>query len=129
MLDMLESQVLTRIKYSFPQKLKDKYPNLTFTNSDRNTETNFPTIYIHSISSETGRDLEGDAINFVDSAFQIDSITNTSQSDAKAISDEVLKIMKSMKFKAQSCPEFNNGTDVFRCTARFQRKIGEDDVL
>ena len=59
MLDMLESQVLTRIKYGFPQKFKDKYPNLTFTNSDRNEDDpKFPTVYIHDMpGSETREDM------------------------------------------------------------------------
>ena len=35
MLDMLESQVITRIKTQFSKKLKDRYPNLKFTNSHR----------------------------------------------------------------------------------------------
>ena len=51
MLDMLESQVITRIKTQFSKKLKDRYPNLKFTNSDRaDTVPKFPTVYIHEMT-------------------------------------------------------------------------------
>lgn len=131
MLDMLESQVLTRIKYGFPQKLKDKYPNLTFTNSDRNEDDpKFPTVYVHEMpSSETGEDMEGDEINAVLSAFQIEVTTNTSQSEAKTVLDEVVKIMKKMRYKVIALPEFQNPTSTYRSVARFRRTIAEDDVL
>ena len=131
MLDMLESQVLTRIKYSFPQKLKDKYPNLTFTNSDRNEgNAKFPTVYIHEMpSAESGADMEGDEINAVLSAFQIEVTTNTSQSEAKTVLDEVVKIMKKLRYQVISLPEFQNTTSTYRSVARFRRTIAEDDVL
>ena len=65
MLDMLESQVLTRIKYGVPQKFKDKYPILAFTNSDRNDhDAKGQTEYVHAMqSSQTVYDTYVDEIN------------------------------------------------------------------
>ena len=92
MLDMLESQVITRIKTQFSKKLKDRYPNLKFTNSDRaDTVPKFPTVYIHEMpGAETGTDLQGDTINAVWSSFQIEVTTNTKMDEAKEVMDEVV---------------------------------------
>lgn len=100
MLDMLESQVITRIKTQFSKKLKDRYPNLKFTNSDRaDTVPKFPTVYIHEMTgAETGEDLQGDTINAVWSSFQIEVTTNTKMNDAKEVMNEVVRIMKTMRF-------------------------------
>ena len=124
MLDMLESQVITRIKTQFSKKLKDRYPNLKFTNSDRaDTVPKFPTVYIHEMpGAETGADLQGDTINAVWSSFQIEVTTNTKM-------DEVVRIMKTMRFQVTSMPEFQNTDSVYRRVARFRRIIGADDVL
>ena len=102
MLDMLESQVITRIKTQFSKKLKDRYPNLKFTNSDR-----------------------ADTVP----KFQIEVTTNTKMDEAKEVMDEVVRIMKTMRFQVTSMPEFQNTDSVYRRVARFRRIIGADDVL
>lgn len=131
MLDMLESQVITRIKTQFSKKLKDRYPNLKFTNSDRaDTVPKFPTAYIHEMpGAETGANTEGNTINAVWSSFQIEVTTNTKQSDAKEVMDEVMKIMKKMRFQVISMPEFQNTDSTYRRVARFRRMIADDDIL
>lgn len=131
MLDMLESQVDTRIKTQFSKKLKDRYQNLNFTTSDQSdTAPKFPTVYIHEMPGvETGTDLQGDAINAVWSSFQIEVTTNTKMNEAKEVMDEVVRIMKTMRFQVTSMPEFQNTDSVYRRVARFRRIIGADDVL
>lgn len=131
MLDMLESQVLTRIKYNFPQKLKDKYPNLTFTNSDRNEDDpKFPTVYIHQMGSiEQGEDLTGENLNAALVTYQIEVTTNVNQSEAKEVMNYIIKSMKKMRFSIVVMPEFQNTTSVYRSVARFRRMIGENDIL
>lgn len=131
MLDMLESQVYTRIKAQFSQKLKDRYLNLKFTNSDRaDTVPKFPTVYIHEMTgAETGEDLQGDTINAVWSSFQIEVTTNTKMNDAKEVMNEVVRIMKTMRFQVISTPEFKNTDSVYRRVARFRRMIADDDIL
>lgn len=131
MLDMLESQVITRIKTQFSQKMKDRYPNLKFTNSDRaDTVPKFPTVYIHEMPGmETGEDLQGDTINAVWSSFQIEVTTNTKMNDAKEVMNEVVRIMKTMRFQVIATPEFQNTDSTYRRVARFQRMIADDDIL
>lgn len=131
MLDMLESQVITRIKTQFSQKLKDRYPNLKFTNSDRaDTVPKFPTVYIHEMSgAETGVNTEGNTINAVWTSFQIEVTTNTKMNEAKEVMDEVVRIMKSMSFQVIATPEFQNTNSTYRRVARFRRIIADDDIL
>ena len=122
MLDMLESQVITRIKTQFSKKLKDRYPNLKFTNSDRaDTVPKFP--------AETGEDLQGDTINAVWSSFQIEVTTNTKMNDAKEVMNEVVRIMKTMRFQVIATPEFQNTDSTYRRVARFRRMIADGDIL
>lgn len=131
MLDMLESQVITRIKTQFSQKLKDRYPNLNFTNSNRvDTAPAFPTVYIHEMPGmEEGADTEGNVINAVLCSFQIEVTTNTNQLEAKEVMNEVLRIMKKMRFQVISMPEFRNTNSVYRSVARFRRMISDKDFL
>lgn len=131
MLDMLESQVYTRIKTQFPSKLKEKYKNINFTTENKvDALPRFPTVYIHEMPGmETGADLQGGTINAVWSSFQIEVTTNTKQSDTKEVMDEVVKIMKKMRFQVISMPEFQNTDSIYRRVARFRRIIGAGDVL
>lgn len=131
MLDMLESQVYTRIKTQFPRKLKEKYKNINFTTENKvDALPRFPTVYIHEMPGmETGADLQGGTINAVWSSFQIEVTTNTKQSDTKEVMDEVVKIMKKMRFQVISMPEFQNTDSIYRRVARFRRMIADDDIL
>ena len=90
----------------------------------------FPTVYIHEMPGmETGADLQGGTINAVWSSFQIEVTTNTKQSDTKEVMDEVVKIMKKMRFQVISMPEFQNTDSIYRRVARFRRMIADDDIL
>lgn len=128
---MLESQVYTRIKTQFPSKLKEKYKNINFTTENKvDALPRFPTVYIHEMPGmETGADLQGGTINAVWSSFQIEVTTNTKQSDTKEVMDEVVKIMKKMRFQVISMPEFQNTDSIYRRVARFRRMIADDDIL
>ena len=127
----LESTIFTMIKAKFPAKLKNKYPNIYFTISNRtDTEPKFPTVYIHEMpGSEQGQDLAGTSINAVLAAYQIDILTNTSQREAKEVMSAVMEIMKGMAFTVISMPEFQNTDEVYGSTARFRRMIGANDIL
>lgn len=131
MLDRLEFQVYTRIKTQFPSKLKEKYKDIKFTTENKvDALPRFPTVYIHEMpGAEVGSDLQGDTINAVWSSFQIEVTTNTKQSETKEVMDEVVKIMKKMKFQAISTPEFQNTDSIYRRVARFRRMIADDDIL
>lgn len=131
MLDSLESQIFSRVKANFSERIKKKYPDLSFTTVDKSsTKPKFPTVYIHMLSSpESGNDTEGDNVNAIYAAFQIDITDNQSQSRADEVSKEVLRIMKSMRFQALGMPFHDNTGDTFRTSSRYRRMIADNDVL
>lgn len=131
MLDSLESQIFSRIKANFSDRINKKYPDLNFTTSDKApTKAKFPTVYIHFMESpEIGSDLEGTSINGITATFQIDVTDNQSQSRADEVSREILRIMKTMRFKAASMPFHDNSGDIYRTISRYRRPVGAGDIL
>lgn len=131
MLDSLESQIFSRIKVNFSGRIKKKYPDLNFTTSDKApTKAKFPTVYIHMLESpEIGSDLEGTSINGITATFQIDVTDNQSQTRADEVAKEVLRIMKTMRFKAVGMPLHDNSGDTYRTVSRYRRPIGAGDIL
>lgn len=131
MLDNLESQIFSRIKANFSDRIKKKYPDLNFTTSNKTpTKAKFPTVYIHFMESpEIGSDLEGASINGITATFQIDVTDNQSQARADEVSKEVLRIMRTMRFKSVSMPLHDNSGDTYRTISRFRRPVGAGDIL
>lgn len=131
MLDSLESQIFSRIKANFSDRIKKKYESLNFTTSDKApTKAKFPTVYIHFMESpEIGSDLEGTSINGITAAFQIDVTDNQSQARADEVAREALRIMKTMRFKAVGMPFHDNSGDTYRTISRWRRVIGAGDIL
>lgn len=131
MLDSLESQIFSRIKANFSDRIKKKYPDLNFTTSDKTpTKAKFPTVYIHFMESpEIGSDLEGTSVNGITATFQIDVTDNQSQTRADEVSREVLRIMKTMRFKAVGMPFHDNSGDTYRTISRYRRPVGAGDIL
>ena len=130
----IPSIVFTRIKTEFSSKLKEKY-NVTGKNfstvGSSDTPPVFPFIYLQSIEpTENGTDLEGININGGIFSFQVDVIDNQSQTRAKEVMTEILRIMKKMGFKCSPMPSFDNSSkNVFRMVARFRKNIYENDIL
>lgn len=131
MLDRLESQVFSRIKYGFSKSIKEKYPDLNFTTEDQSsTKPKFPTVYIHLMPSNSiGDTLEGEKVEGVGTSFQVDVTDNQSNSRAGEVANEVQRIMVSMGFKPRPIPYFDNTDSTHRSVARYYRGIGDDDVL
>ena len=127
----IESIVYTRIKIALSGKLKTKYKDLSFTNTDIVPQNpKFPTVYIHELNGyEKANDLENEEIHAVESSFQIEVTDNVSQARAKEVMNEVVKVMKKMKFSGTNMPEFQNIDGYFRNVFRCRRTIGKDDVL
>ena len=134
---MLPSSVFTRIKVKMPKELKSGNTTIKLTSSNfstvgsSNTSAVFPFIYVQSLSAtEQGRDLEGMNINGALFTFQVDVIDNKSQSNARIVMTEIIKIMKSMRFEIIAMPKFEGTQDnTHRMTARFRRAIDENDYL
>lgn len=127
----ISSIVFTRVKTLVSKRLKKTYPNLNFTDSDKEQKNpQFPTVYIHELPGiERGQDLDNTTINAVLTTMQIDVIDNVSQNRANKVMGEVISAMKSMRFSVVSMPEFQNTTGTYRQTARFRRVIGSSDKL
>lgn len=131
MLDSIETQVFSLIKAKFSAKIKAKYKDLNFTTSDRSsTKPKFPTVYIHLLESpEIGSDLDGTSVNGINATFQIDVTDNQSQARADEVAKEILRIMKSMRFKLVGMPFHDNSGDTYRTVSRYRRLIGAGDIL
>lgn len=131
MLDTLESQIYSRVKYGFSERITKKYPDLNFTTSDRaSTTPQFPTVYIHLMpSAESGSTTEGDNLNAVYASFQVDVTDNQSQARADEVAKEVLRIMKTMRFQTPTIPYHDNSESTFRTVARYRRMLADEDIL
>ena len=131
MLDSIETQVFSLIKAKFSAKIKAKYKDLNFTTSDRSsTKPKFPTVYIHLLESpEIGSDLDGTSVNGINATFQIDVTDNQSQARADEVAKEILRIMKTMRFKSVGIPFHDNSSDTYRTVSRWRRVIGAGDIL
>lgn len=130
MLD-IETIIYSRIKAHLTSKFKTKYPNISFTTSDRvQSAPKFPNVYVHLVGSpEVGNDLENNTILGVEATFQIETTDNQSQSRAKEVMNEVVMCMKTMRFSVVAMPEFDNTDSTFRSVARFRRTIGKLDKI
>lgn len=131
MLDSIETQVFSLIKAKFSTKIKSRYKDLNFTTSDKSsTKAKFPTAYIHLLESpEIGSDLDGTSVNGINATFQIEVTDNQSQTRADEVAKEILKIMKSMRFKSVGMPFHDNQGDTYRTVSRYRRPIGAEDIL
>lgn len=131
MLDSIETQVFSLIKAKFSAKIKAKYKDLNFTTSDRSsTKPKFPTVYVHFMESpEIGSTLEGTEIPGINATFQIDVTDNQSQARADEVAKEILRIMKSMRFKPVGMPFHDNSGDTYRTISRYRRATGDGDIL
>ena len=131
--DRISSVVFTRIKNEFSSSLKTKY-KMTSSNfstvGSSDTPAVFPFVYIQLLpSSEQGQDIDGNAINAGLFTFQIEVTDNQTQSRAKDVMSEVKRIMKSMRFEAQTTPKLEDTKDTHRAIMRCNRRIGSDDIL
>ena len=126
-------KVFSILKQDFSQTIKETY-NMTDKNfstvGSSNTPAVFPFVYFQTLpATETGNDLSGTSVNGAVFGFQIDVYSNKSQSDARKVMTEVLRIMKAMRFEINSMPSFESTQDVHRMTARVRRTLGMNDKL
>lgn len=118
------------------KKLNERYPNkyssTNYTRQSRSqTNAKFPTVMFKGLQgAETGADLNGDTVNVVISYFQIDVITNTSQTDAYNIADVVMEAMKTMRYQLVGDLIIDDSDEsTYRVISRYRRLIGHDDIL
>ena len=131
MLNDIQSRVYSRLVNKCPSSLKTKYPDLTFTTSDRVPQNpKFPNVYVHERGSmELARDLQGTTINAIRASFQIEVTDNSNMTNATEIMNYVVGEMKVMRFEIVTMPEFENTPSVYRKVAVFRRVLGDGDTL
>lgn len=130
-MDNIETRVFSRIKYDFSKKIKAKYPNLEFTTSDLiNSKSKFPNVYVHILPSpEIGQDLEGTSINGILANFQIKVSDNVNNERTKEVMNEVVRILKTMRFSINEMPYSENKEGTYYSLVRARRVIGASDIL
>lgn len=127
----LESTIFTIIKSNFPQRLKNKYPKIEFTNKEQtDKKANFPTVLVTVLPMvERGQDLKGDSINAVLLTVQIDVSTNTTKKEAQEIAYAVISILKTKYFNVIALPNATIDGDICRSVSRARRIIGSGDTI
>lgn len=127
----IESIVFSRIKKEFSDKIKKNYPNLDFTTSDKvSTKPKFPTVYIHMLPSpEIGQTLDGTTLNGILANFQIKVSDNVNNSRAGEVMNEVVRILKTMRFSINEMPYSENKEGTYYSLVRARRAIGASDIL
>lgn len=129
--DDVESIVLTKIKHSFPERLKRNFPDLNFTTEGANdTEAKFPCVYLQRLPGyETAESLDGKKTAGGIFSFQVTVSDNSSRQTAKRVMDEVINTMAKMHFSVVQLPVPQKVNSIYLEIARFRRTIAEGDIL
>lgn len=128
---IIKSKVFTNVQKKGRERLLKSYPNITFTTSDRvSSAPRFPTVFVKKMQGAAkGQTTEMKSVEATISTFQIEVTTNTNQDDAEKVADVVEDIMVSLGYDPIGEPFPDNTQDVYRNISRYQRVIGEDDIL
>ena len=128
----IKSNVFTRIKTEGTAKLKETFPDIYFTTSDKvSTNPKFPTVYLKKLQGqEKGRTLDGTTVNGTLASFQIDVTDNRSYDNVEEVSDVIGDIMKSMRFGMVGDPfPDSQSKGEYKIKSRWQRVIADEDTL
>lgn len=129
---MIEDIVFTQLTARFSQTVLSKYGMTTTTNfatnKYSNTNSKFPFVYVHLLPAvEVGETLEGDTICGGLYTFEIRVTDDKNQERAKKVMQEVVRVMKKLRFSVTSMPEFQDTEETYAQIARFRRTIGAND--
>lgn len=128
----LENDIYTTIKTRALKKLKDRYPNIFFTQTDlpKDAAVKYPTVYLRELggSPEQGRTLEGKDINGVWFTMQSDVTTNKSEKEAEAVNEEIALLFKDIGFEFNA-PESSTIGNAYVNSLRVRRKIANADTI
>lgn len=146
----IQAKVLGCLTRELPKKLAKtltssgaKFGTINFTTVSRNManlseeerekekkKRKFPSVYLRKMQgSEIGNTTENGEVEGIISSYQIEVITNTSQSDTDTIADAVADIMVSIGYEMIGEPFPDNTEDTYRNVSRWSRHIGSDDKL
>lgn len=127
----IDSVILSYLKNK-GKKLKEAYPDISFTDDDRAPiEPKFPNVFYKNISSpERGQTLDGKTVNALLHSVQIEVTDNgLTNIVTKEVMDKMCEYMKIKGYEIVGSPEFRNTSTVYRMVARFRRMIGANDVI
>lgn len=129
----LENDIYTTIKTRALKKLKDRYPNIFFTQTDlpKDATVKYPTVYLRELggSPEQGRTFEGKDINGVWFTMQCDVTTNKSKKEARAVNEEVALLFKDIGFAIVAFPESSTVGNNYVSSLRVRRMFGNSDTM
>lgn len=147
----IDTRVFMRLKTEMTKKLKNKkdinkkefkinyttvsksYENLTKDEINERKEEEkkkMPTVYLRKMQGNSkGRTTELGIISAIDSVFQIEVTTNTSQNDALTIAEAAANTMVSIGYNMIGEPFPNNDSDTYKVFSRWQRTIAYNDRL
>lgn len=128
----IDTTVLSRLRSRGYADLRNKYPNINFTDDNRAPiDPKFPTVYYINISSaERGQTLDGKSMNALLHSVQIEVSDNSqTNSTVKTVMSKICDYMKDMEYEIVNMPFFQNTDTVLRMVARFRRTIGANDVI
>ena len=129
-----QTTIYSRVSALLQSKLKKKYSSLNITQDNATpTETQLPTVYIAFMATgERGQTIDGTTINAVNMVAEVHVKTSNAQG-ALVNSDvawEVVEAFKSLRFTATMPPMATSNFDgVYESVSRFQRVIGQGDVI
>ena len=130
-LNMLESNIFSRLKAEFSPKIKAKYPDLNFTTQEESkVKPKFPNVYVYLMpGTEIGQTTEGDVFEGGLFTFQIRVTNNTGQTAVQEVMNEIVRMMKRMRFQMVATPVYENDSDTQWSVMRLRRAITKDDIL
>lgn len=134
-LNMLESIIFSRLKAEFSPKIKAKYKDLDFTTQEvKKTNVQgkdkFPNVYVYLMpGTEIGQTLEGNTFVGGTFTFQIRVTNNSGQAAVQEITNEIVRIMKKMRFSIVATAVYENDANTQWSVMRFRRPICNGDIL
>lgn len=130
----VENEIYTIVKTRASKKLKSKYADIRFTTeSESQSSTHFPTVYIHYEPSDTrARSLSGGTVAaFICAAtLEVTCSKDQGQKSASSVIYEVIDQFLKLGFNVQQTPDFiPTGNGTVRIKARVERLLGSGDLI
>lgn len=129
----IEPKIYSIIKAKTEKVIKEKYPDVRFTMDDASTQkATYPTIYFGFLpSNEMGQDLEGETINALYVGVDVRVTVSKTQdlSGLRWINTKILNAFKELRFDARTPKHEQSTVDSKSSVMRFERVIGQGQIL
>lgn len=124
----IEKNVFTILKTLAIEELKERYPNISFTTSDANKITKFPTVYVHETDGLIGKTFEKD-VQSMQAKFTIECYSDKSQDENRKVLTVICKILNDELGFTCRVPINSNANGIYRMILLASREIGSDDPI